>query len=280
MFNKQTNRRLSMHCPRCRRLISINSKSCTYCHLPRPAWFTATPVLGDLIRGELSFVGGITVLCFALYVLSLLLNISGAMTFSGLFGILAPTGESLYKVGMGGRIPWLAGRWWTPLTATYLHGSLLHIAFNMLWLRSIGPLVEELFGASRFFIIYTVAGLTGAALSILAGTSFFIGASGAIFGLFSALILYGRLRGGTFGSGIMRTMLIYAGIGFVFGLLMPGVVDNWGHLGGLAGGLVAAWVLGYEERAQQSLLHHILATLLIVFVAVCFIMMVITFFTG
>lgn len=278
MFNNRTNRRMSLHCPRCGRLISSNSKACTYCNLPRPAWFLATPILGDLIRGNLSFIAGITILCFALYVLALMLNLSGAMTFSGLFGILSPTGESLYQVGMGGRIPWLSGRWWTPLTATYLHGSLLHIAFNMLWLRNIGPLVEELFGASRFFIIYTIAGLTGAGLSILSGTAFFVGASGAIFGLFSALILYGRLRGGTFGSGIMRTMLIYAGIGFAFGLVMPGMVDNWGHLGGLVGGLAAAWALGYQERSKQSLFHHILAALLVVFVAVCFIMMVITFF--
>ena len=111
MFNPQNNRRMSMHCPRCRRLISINSKSCTYCHLPRPAWFNSTPILGELIRGEISFVGAITILCFALYVLSLMLNLTGAMTFSGLFGILAPTPESLYKVGMGGRIPWTVGRW-------------------------------------------------------------------------------------------------------------------------------------------------------------------------
>lgn len=280
MFNNRTNRRMSLHCPRCGRLISYNSRACLYCRLPRPAWFTTTPLLGDLIRGELSFIGGITVICFALYALALLLNLSGAMTFSGLFGILAPTGESLYKIGMSGRIPWLTGRWWTPLTATYLHGGLLHIAFNMMWLRSIGPLVEELFGASRFFIIYTIAGLAGAALSILSGTSFFVGASGSIFGLFSALIVYGRLRGGTFGSGIMRTMLIYAGIGFVFGLLMPGVVDNWGHLGGLIGGLAAAWLLGYQERSKQSLSHHILALLLMVFAAICFLMMVVTFFSG
>jgi rhomboid protease GluP len=269
-----------MHCPRCGRLISVSSTACVHCRLPRPAWFTAVPILGDLIRGEGSFIGGITIMCFALYALALMLNLGGAMTFSGLFGILAPTGESLYQIGMGGRIPWQAGRWWTPLTATYLHGSLLHIAFNMLWLRNIGPLVEELYGASRFFILYTIAGLTGAAFSVLSGTPFFVGASGAIFGLFSALILYGRLRGGTFGTGLMRTMLIYAGIGFAFGLLMPGVVDNWGHLGGLVGGLITAWALGYEERSKQSLLHHLLAMLLIVFVAACFLMMVVTFFSG
>jgi rhomboid protease GluP len=197
----------------------------------------------------------------------------------GMFNLLSPTGQSLYKLGMGGRIPLLEGRWWSMITANYLHANILHIAFNMLWLSRIGPLVVELYGSSRFWIIYTIAGLTGSIVTTLAGTPFFIGASGAIFGLFGALIYYGRHRGGTFGSAIFRQMLIWAAIAFVFGFINTNI-DNWGHFGGFIGGILAALIVGYQERFRQSLYHHLAATILLLFVVICFVFMVIAFFSS
>ncbi len=238
-----------------------------------------TPILGGLIRGEISFVDGIVVFCFALYILSIALDISGALKFGGLFGILSPTSASLSKLGSGGVIALLNGRWWTLITANYLHGSILHIAFNMLWLRQIGFWAEDLFGASRFIVIYTVAGLLGSIGSTIAGTPAFVGASGAIFGLFGALIYYGRHRGGTYGSAIFRQILIWAAIAFIFGLVMPGV-DNWGHAGGFVGGFLMAMLLGYQEKKRQPLSQHIAAMLTLIAIAVCFVFMIIHFFTG
>ena len=270
--------RSTFHCPRCGRLISYNAHHCLYCKLPRPGVIARLPILSDMLRGQVRFGEGIFLDCFALYMTAILLDISGSLRTGGLFGILAPSSSSLYRLGMGGTIPWNMGRWWTLLTATYLHGSLLHIAFNLLWLRSIGPLAEELFGRSRFFVIYTAAGLGGAALSTLLGTPLFVGASGSIFGLFAALIYYGRNRGGTFGSGISRNMLMYAAIGFIFGLLAPNV-DNWGHLGGFMVGWLAAMLLGYQERSKETLSHHFLALAALIFVLVCFGTMLVLFFT-
>jgi rhomboid protease GluP len=149
----------------------------------------------------------------------------------------------------------------------------------MLWLRQIGPLVEELFGASRFLVIYTLAGLLGSAFSTLAGTPFFIGASGAVFGLFGALIAYGLQRGGTFGTGLFRQMALWAAIGFVFGLLVP-ATDNWGHLGGLVAGLLLGTALGYQERTLQKLGHHVAALLALALIIFCFVLMIFTFFKG
>jgi len=197
----------------------------------------------------------------------------------GLFNFLSPTPLSLIKVGAGGRFPMSAGHWWSLITATYLHGSILHILFNMLWLRQIGPLVEELFGASRFFIIYTVAGLTGSIVSVLAGTPLFVGASGAIFGLFATLIYYGWHRGGTFGSAIFRQMLIWGVIAFLFGFMARGI-DNWGHIGGFIGGGLAAILLGYQERRRQNLSHHILALVALLFVLLCFGLQIRSFISG
>ncbi len=237
-------------------------------------------MLMELVREQVSFVDGILIACLALYALALGLDLPAAFQSSGVFNFLSPSSQSLYKLGMGGFIPLLQGQWWTPLTATYLHGSALHILFNMLWLRQLGPLVENLFGPSRFIIIYTVAGLSGSLLSALVGrTPFFVGASGAIFGLFAALIYYGIRRGGTFGSAIFRQMLIWAVIGLVLGFTRAGV-DNLGHIGGLMGGAAMAALLGFQERKRQQLVHHLGALVTLIWIGICFVMMVIFFFTG
>lgn len=279
MNSRQRNLRRSTPCPRCGKLISINTDRCVHCGLIRPGIFLSIPILSDFIQGEPPFVNSIILTCAALYILALALDITGSMNFAGgILNLLSPTNESLYNLGMGGRIPWNQGRWWTMITANYLHGGILHIAFNMLWLSRIGPWVIELYGSSRFWIIYTIAGLTGSIVTTLAGTPLFVGASGAIFGLFGALIYYGRHRGGTFGSTIFRQMLIWAAIAFIFGFIGTGI-DNWGHFGGFIGGIVAAILIGYQERFRQSLYHHLLATILLLLVVVCFVFMAIAFFS-
>jgi membrane associated rhomboid family serine protease len=279
MNNRPAFRQASMPCPNCGKLIGANAKRCIHCGLPRPRWFVTFPMLDDLILDRLRFTNPILLACFVLYALSLVLDLSGIRLAGGLLSILSPSNQALYRVGMGGAVPMASGRWWTLLTANYLHGGILHILFNVLWLRQIGPLVEELYGSSRFIIIYTLAGVLGSLTSVLAGTFFFIGASGAIFGLFGALLYYGRSRGGTFGSTIFRQLLFWAVIAFAIGLFLPGV-DNWGHLGGLVVGLAAGWLLSYQERGRQKLVHHLLAFITILFIGVCFAMMVIYFFIG
>jgi len=232
------------------------------------------------MREQISFVDAILVACVALYALALGLDLPAAFQPSGMLNFLSPSSESLYKLGMGGLIPLLNGQWWTPLTATYLHASVFHILFNMLWLRQLGPLVENLFGPSRFIMIYTAAGICGSLLSALVGrTPFFVGASGAIFGLFAALIYYGIRRGGTFGSAIFRQMLVWSVIGLVLGFTRSGV-DNLGHIGGLLGGAVMAAILGFQERKRQQLVHHLGALVTLAGIGVCFVMMVVFFFSG
>jgi len=235
--------------------------------------------MGELLREEITFVNGIIIACAVLYVLALFLDFPAALQGGGIFNMLSPSSQSLLKLGMGGFIPLLRGEWWTLLTATYLHASILHILFNMLWLRQLGPFVESLFGPSRFIIIYTVSGVTGALVSALIGrTPFFVGASGAVFGLFGALIYYGIRRGGTFGTAIFRQMLFWAAIGLFLGFTRSGV-DNLGHIGGIVGGVLAAWVLGFQERQPQRLAHHLGALATLAFIIICFGMMVLNFFS-
>jgi rhomboid protease GluP len=224
--------------------------------------------------GRFNFPRDIAIVCGVMYVLSLVVDLPRefGIELSGinsLLSIISPTPKALYELGMSGSIAWKDGRWWTIVTANYLHSGLLHIGFNLFWLLRIGLWVRELFGAARFWIIYTLAGVCGSLVSILAGTPFFVGASGAIFGLFGALIYYGRYCGGTFGSSMFRQISILALIGLLFGFTVPGV-DNWGHLGGFAGGLIVAFLVGSEEMNQQTLTHLLVAYLLLIFALVCF----------
>ena len=189
---------------------------------------------------------GIILIQVILFAAALGISIQSSLSTVSIRGIFTPSFESLYRLGMGGAIPWKMGRWWTLITGPYLHGSLLHLLFNVLWLWMITSLVISLFGPGRFFVIYSLSGVGGALVTVMSGTPFFVGASGAILGLFGALIYYGSHEGGTFGTTLFKIMVIFSLLVFLYGFITPGV-DNWGHLGGLVSGILAAFLVGYRD---------------------------------
>ena len=135
----------------------------------------------------------------------------------------------------------LAGEVWRFLTPALLHGSLPHIAFNMYALLSFGTGLERHFGHLRFFLLYMLGAFAGNVASFLfTGGSYSIGASTAIFGLLGAeavfLIQNRKSFPGQFRSAIGNIIFIAAINLFIIGAL-PGI-DNWGHIGGLVGGLM------------------------------------------
>jgi rhomboid protease GluP len=134
----------------------------------------------------------------------------------------------------------LAGELWRFLTPALLHGSLPHIAFNMYALLSFGTSLERFFGHRRFFLLYLLGAFTGNVASFLFSPGYSVGASTAIFGLLGAeavfLIQNRKVFPGQFRSAIGNIIFIAAINLFVIGSL-PGI-DNWGHIGGLIGGLM------------------------------------------
>jgi len=132
----------------------------------------------------------------------------------------------------------------------FLHGSLLHILFNMVITRQYLPHVVELYGTARAWVIFVIAGIVGFAVSNLAAVPYTIGASGAIFGLLAALIVYGRR---TRQHAVAQQLWMSAGVMFLFGFVMPSV-NNWAHAGGFAGGFVAAEALSFSGRRESPLL--------------------------
>ncbi|MBP7690866.1 MAG: rhomboid family intramembrane serine protease [Anaerolineales bacterium] len=141
----------------------------------------------------------------------------------------------------------LQGEWWRLVTAIFIHGSLLHFFFNAYALFQLGREIERFYGAGRFLALFFYAGLAGSAASFLFSPAASVGASGAVFGLIGAqaVLLYRnrRLLGERARAGLQNVLFI-AGFNLFFGLQSGSRIDNWAHLGGLAGGLAMAWVLG------------------------------------
>jgi rhomboid protease GluP len=203
--------------------------------------------------------------CVAIWLATL--AVSGSAINSGGGGLLSamsPSNVALILFGASGAYPvFVLGRWWTVLSAGWLHAGLLHIAMNMYWVWQMGPGITELFGPARTVIIYTAGGVAGFTLSSIAGRYFpdliilhagglTIGASAPVFGLIGALYHYGRS-----GSGIVKQIAVSIMIqAAIFGLLVPGI-DNYAHLGGFAGGYIMSTFLNpvmTRERGDHMLI--------------------------
>ncbi|HEX9024604.1 MAG TPA: rhomboid family intramembrane serine protease [Geobacteraceae bacterium] len=247
-------------CPRCRRLIGSDESSCSWCGAARPAaWRQATARVWGRHDG-VWVVKAIITVNIVFYLLSLLLSSHGGSSVNP-FSLLSPDQTSLLLLGGTGTIPIdRFGRYWTVLSANYLHGGIIHILFNLMALRQIAPWVSQEYGDSRMFIIYTVGGVCGYVVSYLAGVPLTIGASAAICGLIGALLYFGRSRGGMYGTAVYREVSGWVISLFIFGLLMPGI-NNWGHGGGILGGIVMGKLLGYGEQGAETALHRALALL-------------------
>lgn len=144
-----------------------------------------------------------------------------------------------------------AGQYYRLLTGIFLHGNIVHLLFNCYALYVLGGQIESFFGKFKYIIIYLFSGLTGSLLSItLSGNVGSIGASGAIFGLMGALLYFGYhyrvYLGNVIKSQIVPLILLNLAIGFI-----SSGIDNWGHIGGLIGGIVITMALGVKEKSSN-----------------------------
>lgn len=130
------------------------------------------------------------------------------------------------------------GQWWRAFTSAFIHDGILHIGFNMFALWQIGTVVEHLFGSPKMALIYLVSMLGSAwAIYHFSYNEVTIGASGAIFGLFGALVWAG-LRMGKPGRGLVQGMLGVVLINVIYGFAIPNI-SQAGHLGGLVSGFLS-----------------------------------------
>jgi rhomboid protease GluP len=255
----------SVVCPSCGSLVGVRDDKCYSCGRANPGLWGFAPMLRQL-GADFGFAPIVIGACVTLWVFTLIATVASGRPIvgDGLMSAFSPSADVLIVFGASGAGPvFRASRWWTVLSAGWLHFGLLHILMNMYWLRQMGPAITDLLGPARTVIIYTVGGVTGFALSsvlgqygppipFLHGAGLTAGASAPVFGLIGALYHYGR----TTSSAVKQQAMFIIVQAFVFGLLMPGI-DNAAHLGGFAGGYLTSAYLNPMTRERGD--HMIIA---------------------
>jgi membrane associated rhomboid family serine protease len=133
------------------------------------------------------------------------------------------------------------GEWWRLTTATFLHGSIIHLGLNMLVLWFIGPALESFFGRWRYLLLYLVSGLAGSAGALIANPNVpTVGASGAIWGLMAAAVVLEARRIYVFGGQAMGLLVLNVLFTVSSGVI-GGNVSVGGHIAGGIGGAVATF---------------------------------------
>ena len=255
----------SVLCTSCGVLVGVTDDRCYNCNRRNPGLWGYAPALRSL-GSDLGFMPFVIGTCATLYVLTLLATVrmGGTVGMGGIFSAFSPNTQALFLFGASGAQPvFLFGRWWTVLSAAWLHAGLLHIFMNMMAVRQIAPGVAELFGPARTVIIYTAGSVVGFALSsfagafippilILQGSTITVGASASIAGLIGAILAYGHQTGSTMARSYAGSYIV----GLVVIGFLPFGIDNYAHAGGFAGGYLAARLLNpmKSERADHMMI--------------------------
>lgn len=196
---------------------------------------------------------------FRPYVTYVLIGIC-VVVFLFQLGTAQLTGTDLLAVwGVKDNNAILHGQVWRLFTPIFLHGSILHIAFNMYALYYIGAMLERFYGRWRYLVLFLLGGFGGNVFSFMFSTYPSLGSSTAIFGLLGAegvLIYQNREIFGSIARRALSQVVIIAAVNLIIGL-SPGI-DNWGHIGGLIGGTLFSWFGGPVLQKQGQFPPYVL----------------------
>jgi rhomboid protease GluP len=245
-------------CPSCGTLVGTTATKCHVCGANvRFGMAAASRSLGKILPTNAPVTYCILSICCLLYGICLLYSTrsghplmpeGGGLT--AIFNIGAIDGMTNYKLGSTMPLGYIIAdnEWWRLITAIFLHGSLMHIVFNMWVIMDIGPMVEELFGSARYLFLYIATGAFGYVVSSFFGNHS-VGASGALLGLIG-ILLASTTRSSSASAKMMRSNLIKWIIYIaVLGLMMRGI-DNYAHFGGLAAGFALGKL--FVDRPPQG----------------------------
>lgn len=145
------------------------------------------------------------------------------------------------------------GEYWRFLSCTFLHGNLIHLFLNIAALHIFGKEVESIYGTFRFFLIYIFCSWGASLASYAFSPGVAIGASGAVFGIIGALIIFffrqrEKLSGANLRFKAMYTLVI---INLLFGFMLPRI-DNSAHIGGLITGLCSSWFITPQYKIEKD----------------------------
>jgi membrane associated rhomboid family serine protease len=238
------NRRM---CPNCRAFITTSDRVCPYCGNQ------VGPRAIDR-RDPGALIGGLIPARHFTTFLLLLINLV-------LFGASGWISGSINE--MNPRALWVLGaklgpsifdyhQYWRLVTAGFLHGSIMHIAFNSWALFVLGSQVEDVFGTPRFLVVYFISTIAGFYVSARFNPGISIGASAGIMGLIGAMVAFGHASQTSIGRQIRNQYLGWLALNLVWGFMPGANIDNFAHVGGFAGGFAVAWLAGTPVRSTQA----------------------------
>lgn len=159
--------------------------------------------------------------------------------------------------------------YWRLFTCMFLHGGIMHLACNCFSIYAFGPLVERLYGRWRFIAIYIASGLAGSFLSFALSANASVGASGAIFGLMSSMFYFRKRHRDIFRRIFGVTFFAVIALNLLIGFQPNSGIDNFGHIGGIIGGLLAANAVGLLGEKVSPIRRIMYLVLYITFCIVC-----------
>lgn len=142
------------------------------------------------------------------------------------------------------------GQYYRLLTGIFLHANFLHLIFNMYALYVIGMQLESFLGKGKYLAVYLLSGLGGSMLSIFFSNGYSVGASGAIFGLMGALLYFGYHYRVYLDSVVKSQIIPLIILNLLIGFTSTGI-DNWAHIGGLVGGILATMAVGVKYKSTK-----------------------------
>ena len=142
------------------------------------------------------------------------------------------------------------GQYYRLITGMFLHGTILHLLFNMYALYIIGMQLESFLGKAKYLIVYLLSGIGASMLSIFFSNSFSVGASGAIFGLMGALLYFGYHYRVYLDSVVKSQIIPLIVLNLILGFTLSGI-DNWAHIGGLVSGILATMAVGVKYKSTK-----------------------------
>ncbi|SHJ59882.1 rhomboid protease GluP [Hathewaya proteolytica DSM 3090] len=198
--------------------------------------------------GEFFHENKIVVALMAVNILAYIIEIVSNIKIGG--GILDIDISVVYKLGALTNISYIGNEFYRFITNMFLHGGLLHIASNMYALFAIGPLVRQVYGEKKFLIIYFGSGLIASLLTSLTLEGVAVGASGAIFGLLGATLVFAYRAKKKIGKGLLLNILSVIAINIFIGLSVKNI-SNMAHMAGLvAGMLISSFMYVYTYKKK------------------------------
>jgi rhomboid protease GluP len=242
-------------CPNCRAFISTDDRVCPYCEVqlgPRAVDLRSAEMLqGFIPRAYKSSVIILTInVAFYIAMAALSFRFSQGSAAQSLGDIWRGFNGQILLISGAKYAPaiYQAGQWWRLITAGFLHASLLHIAMNMWVMFELVAELEQFYGSSRLAIIYIFSTIAGFYASLLwAPMTLSVGASAPCFGLIGAMMAIGLRRDNPMAQAIRHYYRRWAIYGLIFSFMPFMRIDIAAHVGGLAGGFLAAYVAGLPE---------------------------------